>query len=883
MTQAPKLGGSIFGLTYHGGDSSRVLEDYVAYLANDKLLSYKTVVHTGGKAGESLWTHVMNLVTTVEKLRPLFRLTANEMRCLLLALTVHDINKLDEYGKRSDGKGRSYANAATHEHIEDLLARLEAQTFFPAWKEYRLDIKFLADAHQEMSQQATQFDQRYIDRCWLEGRRLKGPLKALMKLADVSDNSHSGAYAAPGEIHVRDKLIKHLNAALNSIGHPRRYRFVGHRLAELRGIQTNIIHNQFVALMKATYGEEACIDLLYHPEGVDYLLDTRISLDWTPEMQRTFARQLGKKFAAMQADQLAQFIKAKPSGISVDDAAIESGASPQEIFTCIGNIVLGKQYTQEWREQRNTFARRDVETFLAGEQGEAELKAAARRWLEEGDLVPAGEDALKRGELLMAYRNFLKDHCVEQLKALKQEAWVRVSRLFLLPPDRDALYSLIDPYRRGYVMARDLPEQSIDDRIEAALADLEQLEQQAQTIAEQRRAVKAAQAGNIDSETEPATQEASPAGEDFLLDYIQRHLEVWDSQAPVPIQTVQFVDSLRRYADQKRPDAQCCYCGSPLKAEEWMALQVPTSIGVQSFSNRLEGGSAREPKRNVCAVCRTQFILEKLAWSSHRDKQGHELATFYVHLFPYSYFTQPMLHAWWESVKRVRDGNYRALFLYTRDHEQWEQLYHGFQVPLVRYQPSKLEGVGIPVYAEALSNTPVLPLILSGNGYGKKFLRAVEITLLLAAWFDCRVLLSRLPTPLLNLTNEYLARKPSEREGEKRDQKEPVALFIEGIPQAMSWLLPRPALTRPQVSMLCGKISALHHLVELLTSADDQFDTVLYDLISAAAHDPLALYHEADRLIEAKVAQRKIKGTAITLSHQVAPLLEQLLQGEENE
>src|SRR5258708_23726411 len=36
---------------------------------------------------------------------------------------------------------------------------------------------------------------------------------------------------------------------------------------------------------------------------------------------------------------------------------------------------------------------------------------------------------------------------------------------------------------------------------------------------------------------------------------------------------------------------------SPLPAEEWMAGQVPGNIGVQSFSNRLEGGSKYEPKR----------------------------------------------------------------------------------------------------------------------------------------------------------------------------------------------------------------------------------------------------------------------------------------------
>ncbi len=84
-----------------------------------------------------------------------------------------------------------------------------------------------------------------------------------------------------------------------------------------------------------------------------------------------------------------------------------------------------------------------------------------------------------------------------------------------------------------------------------------------------------------------------------------------------------------------------------------MSIQVPPNIGVQSFSNRLEAGSLRDPKRNVCDICRTQFILEKLAWRSHRDKQGSEQVTFYLHLFPYSYYTQPMLQAWWQSIEKV--------------------------------------------------------------------------------------------------------------------------------------------------------------------------------------------------------------------------------------
>src|SRR5712692_5293502 len=101
--------------------------------------------------------------------------------------------------------------------------------------------------------------------------RLEGPLKFLMKAADVSDNSHSGDHAMGHEKHIRDKLLNHINAALNEERSARRYRFIGHRLAEQRGLFTNVMHNELVSYFQDMYGEESCIDLLYHPEGVDYL------------------------------------------------------------------------------------------------------------------------------------------------------------------------------------------------------------------------------------------------------------------------------------------------------------------------------------------------------------------------------------------------------------------------------------------------------------------------------------------------------------------------------------------------------------------------------------------------------------------------------------
>jgi len=851
-------------------DSSEVLSDYIEYIANKNLRHYKYIVQYGGKEGESVWTHIMNLVTIIEKLRPLFQLSADEMRCLLLALTIHDLNKVEAYGKLPNGKNASYANAASEEHIVQELDLLDASTFFPQWRDYQFDIIYLAHAHQEGSTVETVFNEREMGQCHLDRDRLEGALKFLMKAADVSANCHSGDYALRHERHIRDKLRDHINSAANADALPRRYRFVGHHLAELRGLMTNVMHNELVGYMRETYGQEACIDLLYHPEGVDYLLDRKIPFTWTQEQQQAVAGRIGQRFAKLQFDQLAQFIKATPSGIGVDDAAMQSGATIEVIFNGIANVVGRKQYRLEWREQRNGLVRSDLVEALASEKVSAEVKARINVLLQEADLVSANEEALKRGEFVTAYRNFLKDHRSDRLKTVKQDAWSRVARLFQLPETSAALYSLIDPYRRGYFMARDLPVRDVESMVVDALEDMQQLEVQAAHVQAGRK-TKKPQAEETIEDTDQAAETAIMAFDTaYIVDYLERHLEVWDSLADTsahtrPVQTIDFAETLRRYADPKQPHKQCCYCGSALKADEWMAIQVPPNIGVQSFSNRLEAGSSRDPKRNVCDICRTQFILEKLAWRSHRDKQGSEQVTFYLHLFPYSYFTQPMLLAWWLSIKNLQDTDHKSLFLDTRGYfSKWESDLHADVSP--RCYRSSIEGLGIPTLSEALSNTPVLPLTISGGNYGLQFLIALEKTALLAQWFDSRVILSCMPVPSLNLANERIG-------------DEPVALLVENPPQNMSWLVPQVAMTRKNVDTLCQKLCKVHQLADKLVPRDEKFEDAIYDLVVAAVSDPLALYYEVDRLIEQQVTQkkgRKPEYQAISLSQVVAPMLTEL-------
>lgn len=858
----------IFGMSYKDEDSSSILDSYLTYIANEKLLYYKQIIHYGGKEGESLWTHIMNLITIAEKVRPLFDLTSDEMRCLLLALTIHDINKVPEHGKRADGKHLSYANAAAIKNLEKELETLDVGAFFPEWRDYLNDIKYLVDVHQVKGGQASQHDPRLLERCELDEDRLEGILRNLMRFTDATDNTHSGDYTDHSEKNIRTKLIGHLSAALYATGAPRRYRFVGHRLAELRGLFTNVMHNEIVAFFRETFGEEACIDLLYHPEGVDYLLDQSIQLPTGSELIPQLATRIAQKMAQLQNDQLGQFIKAKPSGVSVDDAAMQSGATLADIFHYIANTVERKKYQQDWWEQRQDLVRSDLAKALSTDN--TQIQAQIASILNESQLLPSAEEALKRGEFLVAYRNFLKDHYADQLKAVKQDAWTRAYRLFQLPATADAIYQLIDPYRRGYFLARDLPVLSLDEIMQMALADLDQLEQEARE--KTTRKGKA----NIQPVESPVEQqevvELSQLATD-LTDYLQRNLEIWDSTAgTTQTESVNFLDSLRRYSDTRRPDTQCCHCGNTLKASEWMAIQVPKSIGVQNFSNRLEGGSARDPKRNVCDVCRMQFILEKLAWRGHSDKHGKDQVTYYIHLFPYSFFTKPMLDAWWQSIKSFRSSDHTSLFLDTRTYfQQYQDAVdsNAYQQEKVRVYHRGIEGLGLPTFSDVMSNTPVLPLIVSGQNSSHKFVLALGKAVLLARWFGCRVLLSRLPTPLLNLGTEFIGEVP-------------VAFSIENIPSAMEWLVPEQALTPPKLRQLHQRLHLLYQVSKLLGSGIEEEDRdIIYDLVSAAADDPLKMYHVADRLIEQQAGRRKgaqAEYQAIELSHAVAGLLAQLLK-----
>jgi CRISPR-associated protein Csc3 len=136
-------------------DSSGVYAEYLSTLANGNLRRYKQIIQYGSKQGQSYYGHVMDLTSVANQLCPAIELDATEMRCVLLALTIHDMNKIPPYNQRPDGKEAKYADAATLEHIQQELEQLEVGSFFSEWRDYLLDIVLLAHFHQESATSTT--------------------------------------------------------------------------------------------------------------------------------------------------------------------------------------------------------------------------------------------------------------------------------------------------------------------------------------------------------------------------------------------------------------------------------------------------------------------------------------------------------------------------------------------------------------------------------------------------------------------------------------------------------------------------------------------------------------------------------------------------------
>ncbi len=790
-----------------GKEEPSVFKDYLDQVANRALLAYKAIFQYGGKRGESLYTHVVNGIFVLETLRPLLRLSDEEARVLYTAFTVHDINK-------ALGCQEAFGRLATAENVAGEIERLGLGEFFPQWRDYQADITSLVRGHSGHQHAG---GERWVVKRAGEYRLGLGRVNALlhlMRAADVVDLSHT----LEEQAHKAD-FLGYLNAYLADSGLPVQYDFVTHRLTEMRGLLTNVIHNAVVAELQESYG---LVPLLFYPDGVAYLIERGKKLAIGPDDRRRMARRIAETISGMTEAKFRDFISSIGQGIKVDSKCLELGVPFARIWREIYNLVQRRRFAPADLEHKAR--ERAKKNFERNKRAVPEAAAEVEHLLAAPEsLVTADIARLRAAELARSYYIFLTTHFAKEVA----DPWERIYRLLGLPETRWPVYAYFDArYDRPYVLARDLEsEEEVYRRIEADGKEL------------------MGEAG---------------IGEDPKVALFEEYLARYALFGQDGQEAIDFGDHLAHYVAGQHQ--QCVYCGGPFPTAKWMTADVRDDITVQTFSDRLRGGPG-EPKKYICAICQLQFLLEKLNYPAVRGEK-----TMYLHLFPYSFLTAPFIQGLYATVRRITVEDTAVQALNLRHQEAMRSYLEGKIVPptfRARTARDRLQpyGLYLPRYAETVGNLLIFPINPAGENDTQRFLFALWNALILQRHFGVKVLLSNSPIPPLG----------KEEFGD---------LYVDNVPLTCRGLLPHNDYsqfvdgtqepgTLPRLWEETGHLFALQRWTRTASTRQDE----MVALVRSLAEGPLALFYTTEKLLEARVrASQQAEGGLITwLSQQAFP------------
>ena len=764
-------------------EADNLFQNYMDKIANRKLRAYQEIIQYGAKAGESLYLHILNGICVLERLRPILNLDDIEVQVIFSAFSVHDLNKLSQF---QDQK-RSFNYLANDENVSAVLTDLEMERFFPEWQNYLKDIEVLIRAHSRFHNTYGETLDLNYDPYSLDKDRLLNDLVPIIRAIDVIDLSKT-LEERPKK---RDFLLE-----INSICDIQ-YKFVYHKVSEQRGILTNLIHNEIVRCLES---KKELLPLLYYPNGVAYLVDRDRDVHITTDEISEIGNAVVHNIASKTRKEFIKFIQGSPAGIKVDEKCIALGVSFAEIWNEVRNIVSERKYVSNAKvDAMNTKCRERLEG-IQNKLSEPNPNGVGQRTLldeildAETYLLPPDDDAIRIGELVRTYYIFLNKHFSKGVA----DAWLHIYGLLELPLNAEDTtyrerYELFNAlWDRGYIIGSDLYNagRGFDEIYELIVQDGTQLLE------------------TLETESEFG----------LLVDYVLKYVDfnfVADRDRG-------FNTNLKRYVEDNH--VQCSTCGSEFDTALWMKPDVPANIKVQQFSNRLEGGSSREPKRRVCSICRTQYMIDKLCYNARGST-----ATFFIHLYPISFFTGVFIRAFQRAQQNFEHPDFPSVFLKTddvlRSYQERTQLE-------LTFSPTKGNGNPIPKFSDAIGNILTIPVNTPGNNHTENILFAIENALLYQRFLGCRAVLTDSSIPLFS--------------GDEFSH-----LFIDHIPPAFQGWLPDNNLNSDMTQQAFQQLLKLHTIRSKIGSidADD-----LVRLIRSLNYDPLELYYVTHRMIKREQA-----------------------------
>jgi CRISPR-associated protein Csc3 len=791
---------------------SRVLAEYLELVADQPLSRLKAdrYLQHGGKLGQSLFAHILDGIFVLEQLRHLFRLPEHEARVLFAAYTLHDINKLVT---TSGG----LAKDATPETLAEQIRLYRLDRFFPDYSEYLHDITTLARKHPgHTSVSGESLIRRNSARYGLGLDRVE-ELAPLMRALDVIDLSHT----LDEQAH-KATFLSHLNQF--ALGVEAQFTFFTHRLDESRGALTNIFHN---AISDELRERHELLPLLLYPDGIAYLCrrgqEPLIDAD---SLQRVAARAAGE-VSRMTGASFEEFIEVRPLGIKVDAKCLELGRPFDDILGAIDAIIQRRSFKHDELEHK---ARERTRASFVKHAAIYPDVAQAVEELLAGHPIASSDARMRLGELLRSYYIFLDSHFARAIP----DAWRHIYDLLDVPDQQRHLLAFFDARMdRAYALARDL---ALDaEAVYVRILEDGRTLMQGRTSTDPRSALFAA--------------------------YLARHAH-FSTRAP----NATFGDTLWQYVASQHK--QCVQCSEPLPTSPWMSADVRSDIAVQTFSNRLRGGPG-EPKKQVCAMCQAQFLVERLSYPEIRGEH-----TLYLHLFPYAFLTRPFVLGLRRALRRLQRGDLRALWL---DGDRAMQRYieeQRISAPMLthtRQGKSHVYGVYLPSHADALiGNLFILPINPAGETDTERFLFGLEYAMILQRYFGCRVVLSA--SPVVPFDQGSL--------GDLNTDMTP--LTCRGLIDRNVYRQFEPGSDRPgQLPVLWRQLQQLYTIKRNVASGQDD---PLPALVEALAFHPLGIFYTTEKLAERHVREtrraRNPEWALAEIAHRILPAVDELARSK---
>ena len=769
-------------------DADNLFQTYVEEIANKKLRGYQEIIQYGAKAGESLYLHITNGIFVLERLRPILDLNDLEIQLLFSAFSVHDLNKLQEF---QDQK-RSFNYLANAKNVSAVLTNLEMIRFFPEWQDYLKDIEVLVRAHSRHYHTYDETLDLDYDPYSYNKDRLLNYLVPIIRAMDVIDLSKT----LEGQAKKVD-FLRELNRILDV-----QYQFVYHKVSEQRGILTNLIHNEIVKYLET---EKDLLPLLYYPDGVAYLVDRNQDIQITSDEITTLGNRVVNNIESKTGGEFRKFIQGSPAGIKVDEKCLALGLPFEQIWNEVRNIISERKYAAKVDDMNDRCrgrlqnAREKLQETKPSKKNPdpvAQIALIDGILAEDAYQLPPDDDAVRIGELVRTYYIFLNKHFSQTIA----DAWEYIYDLLELPLEvEDAAYrsryatfnALSD---RGYIIGHDLYKSSrnFDEIYELIVDD-----------------------GTAVMETSLPESEFG-----ILADYVHKYVDF----SFAADRGRNFATNLKRYVGGNH--IQCSTCGAEFETDEWMKPDVPANIKVQYFSNRLEGGTSREPKRRVCSICRTQYMLDKICYNV-----GGSTTTFFIHLYPISSFTDVFINGFRAAQSRFHNPDFPSVFLKTDDALRHYQETTQLEL-ILPFSRTRVNGNPLPKFSEALGNILTIPVNTPGKNHTEEVLYAIENALLYQRFLGCRAVLTDSSIPLFS--------------GDEFSH-----LFIDHIPPAFRGWLPDNNLDSDMTQQAFEQLLKLHSIRSQIGSidADD-----LVRLIRSLNYDSLELYYIAHRMIKREQA-----------------------------